>query len=122
MFRRTSLTPITVAFGVAVCITPLSTGRARTITPTEDPFAHYDAAKAAAAAGVDNRQTAMVDGMFGATVYWDLMNHVFQRNGRTFDMLTVKNKAAVASDFYISVTPVVAAPFSAYHLDFDFYF
>jgi Zn-dependent metalloprotease len=32
-------------------------------------------------ASVANRQTALVDGMFGATVYWDLMNNVFKRKG-----------------------------------------
>src|SRR6266568_5309016 len=28
-----------------------------------------------------NRQTAMVDAMFGSRIYWDLMNNVFHRKG-----------------------------------------
>jgi Zn-dependent metalloprotease len=34
-----------------------------------------------AAASVANRQSAMVDGHFGASVYWDLMSNVFGRQG-----------------------------------------
>ena len=33
-------------------------------------------------AGFRNRQTAMVDAMFGSRIYWDLMNNVFNRKGR----------------------------------------
>jgi Zn-dependent metalloprotease len=32
-------------------------------------------------AGFPNRQTAMVDAMFGSRIYWDLMNNVFKRKG-----------------------------------------
>ena len=34
-----------------------------------------------ATASATNRQTAMVDGMFGSKVYWDLMDYVFHRKG-----------------------------------------
>jgi Zn-dependent metalloprotease len=34
-----------------------------------------------ASASATNRQTAMVDGHFGSTVYWDLMSNVFHRQG-----------------------------------------
>jgi Zn-dependent metalloprotease len=40
-------------------------------------------------AGDTNRQTAMVDGHFGATVYWDMMHNVWNRQGPDNDFYSV---------------------------------
>jgi Zn-dependent metalloprotease len=42
-----------------------------------------------ASASNSNWQTAMVDGHFGATVYWDLMDHVFNLQGPDDDFYSV---------------------------------